>query len=125
MAGCDSAGPSEQDRADAQPAEAEIPLGGAVQISGLSITFDRVIEDSRCPSDVMCIWAGSAAVALTIDGAPTDLVVVPPVDLDHAPEGGARIGDLVVYAVGLTPYPGAETPSDETPVVSIVTVEAE
>ncbi len=31
----------------------------------ISITFEEVISDSRCPLDVLCIWAGNAEVAFT------------------------------------------------------------
>jgi hypothetical protein len=30
------------------------------------ITFNRVPEDSRCPEDVKCVWAGSARVELSM-----------------------------------------------------------
>ncbi len=31
---------------------------------GLSVEFIRVVEDSRCPSDVTCVWAGEVKVQL-------------------------------------------------------------
>jgi len=31
----------------------------------LSVTFHDVPEDSRCPTDVVCVWAGNAAVLLS------------------------------------------------------------
>ena len=37
-----------------------------VPSANLRIGFDSVVADSRCPSDVQCIQAGSATVALTI-----------------------------------------------------------
>jgi hypothetical protein len=30
------------------------------------ITFNRVSEDSRCPEDVKCVWAGNARVELSM-----------------------------------------------------------
>jgi hypothetical protein len=32
----------------------------------LSVRFDQVPEDSRCPSDVVCVWAGNARVHLVL-----------------------------------------------------------
>ena len=32
-----------------------------------TLRFDSVLEDSRCPEGMMCIWAGQAVIALTID----------------------------------------------------------
>jgi hypothetical protein len=33
---------------------------------GLRIKFVEVMEDSRCPADVKCVWAGNAAVRLDV-----------------------------------------------------------
>ncbi len=33
--------------------------------SKLDIEFVRVVEDSRCPSDVTCVWAGEVKVQLS------------------------------------------------------------
>ena len=33
-------------------------IGQTVQVSGVSVTPLEVLEDSRCPTDVQCIWAG-------------------------------------------------------------------
>jgi hypothetical protein len=45
---------------------------------GLTLRFTSVLEDSRCPSEVVCIWAGDGAVLIEI-----------------APEGGdARVDTL-------------------------------
>src|SRR4029077_15444279 len=43
----------------------------AVLQGGLKVTFGSVGSDSRCPMDVMCVWAGDAVVkgALSQSGA--------------------------------------------------------
>ena len=43
-------------------------FGETVKIAseGITITFVEVMEDSRCPSDVQCVWAGRATVLLEI-----------------------------------------------------------
>lgn len=33
----------------------------------LKLTFERVVEDSRCPQGVDCIWAGQATVTLRVE----------------------------------------------------------
>lgn len=42
--------------------------GRQVTLKGekLSIKFAAVTQDSRCPSDVTCVWAGNAAVRLDV-----------------------------------------------------------
>ncbi|MEX0998007.1 MAG: hypothetical protein WDZ45_13235 [Flavobacteriaceae bacterium] len=45
---------------------AKIPLGETAVFENTSIHFIKVIEDSRCPSDVTCVWAGQAKVLAAI-----------------------------------------------------------
>jgi len=45
----------------------------------VQVRFDRVVEDSRCPTDVVCVWAGRAEVELTFThpgGTQTDILVL-------------------------------------------------
>ena len=51
------------------PLEQEITLapGERVGTAELRVTFDRVGADSRCPSDVRCIWEGDASVVLGVE----------------------------------------------------------
>jgi len=48
--------------------EFSLSLGQTAAIKGqdLQITFEDVIEDSRCPSDVTCIWAGRASCIIKL-----------------------------------------------------------
>lgn len=43
-------------------------LGGEAVIAGaeVRVRFDRVTDDSRCPADVVCVWAGMFAMALVV-----------------------------------------------------------
>lgn len=34
-------------------------------VEDLEVTFDKVVSDSRCPEEMMCVWAGNAEVQLT------------------------------------------------------------
>lgn len=45
---------------------AKVALGETVVFEESSITFLDVLEDSRCPSDVTCVWAGQAKVLVKI-----------------------------------------------------------
>jgi hypothetical protein len=67
------------------------------------ITFRQVREDSRCPTDVTCVWAGDAKVEVVISrtGVPDDtriLSITPP-------NNEVRVGNLRLVFVGLTPVP--------------------
>jgi hypothetical protein len=39
----------------------------------LSIRFDEVVSDSRCPSNVTCAWEGNAVVSITINEQTAEL----------------------------------------------------
>ena len=39
-----------------------------VQLGGVVVTPRRVTEDSRCPINVRCVWAGRVVVETRIDG---------------------------------------------------------
>lgn len=45
-----------------------LSVGRSARIEGtaLRITLRSVAEDSRCPSDVQCVWAGNARIVLGI-----------------------------------------------------------
>jgi len=59
--------------------EFSLSIGQSATIKGqsLRITFEDVIEDSRCPSDVTCIWAGrvSCIIKLADGSAPYRMVL--------------------------------------------------
>lgn len=50
--------------------EFKVKVGRVVMLDGgkLRLRFARVAEDSRCPVDVDCVWAGSAAVLIEVGG---------------------------------------------------------
>lgn len=46
-----------------------VALGEAQRVGDLYVTPLRVIEDSRCPQGVQCVWAGTVKVETRVDGA--------------------------------------------------------
>lgn len=69
--------------------------------NGVRITFKQVREDSRCPTDVTCIWAGDARIELTIsrNGSSDDTKI-----LSLSPANNEALsGNLQIRFVGLSP----------------------
>src|SRR5262245_32733115 len=62
--GC-AAHPSQPSRPLGQPFDLKAGTSAALA-DGLTLTFDRVRADSRCPLDAICIQAGEAIVVLTL-----------------------------------------------------------
>lgn len=46
-----------------------IALGQSVRVGTLVATPQAVIEDSRCPENARCVWAGRLIVTTRIDGS--------------------------------------------------------
>jgi hypothetical protein len=48
-------------------------IGETVAIAGepLTVTFEQVVEDSRCPANATCVWAGTAVVRVGLRVADT------------------------------------------------------
>lgn len=89
-----------------------LKVGQEARIAGsdLRVRFLGVVADSRCPSNVVCVWEGNAEIGLLLSGAGDATrqlnTRTEPVSIEY---GGRRI-----RLVGLTPYPveGRETPKN-------------
>jgi len=104
----------------------KIPLGDHVLLEDYRIDFDKVVEDSRCPTGVDCVWEGRAVVGLTIvapDGKTeqTEITLKPTaVKADQLPVliSGEN---WAIRALALQPYPEEPPiPMDYKLVVALV-----
>ncbi len=98
-----------------EPSSAELDLeftlapgqSADIESDDLRVTFDGVLGDSRCPSDVTCVWAGEAISAVTLRQGATVLgqanLILPDVQRSTETFGAYR-----VTAVRLDPYPNTE-----------------
>jgi len=85
--------------------EFALALGKTATITGTAarMTFRQVSDDSRCPVDVQCVWAGDAKIELTISraGSADDAKVLSLTP----PNNETTSGDLRIRFVGLAPAP--------------------
>jgi hypothetical protein len=75
--------------------------------TSLVLTFETVVEDSRCPAGARCVWEGDAAVRIRID-APHER---PSTYTLHTNErlGRALVhGQVRVELAAVAPYPAAD-----------------
>ena len=54
--------------AAAGPVEGPVRLGQIASVNGPRVRADAVVEDSRCPIDVQCVWAGRLILRATVIG---------------------------------------------------------
>lgn len=86
-----------------------LKLGQTILLSGkqtCELTFTSVLEDSRCPKDAQCIWAGNIGIELTIQQAGETIVktlnshssvITPVIAFDYSFE-----------LIEVSPYPGEQ-----------------
>lgn len=48
--------------------EGRAGIGQSIRIGTLALTPTALVEDSRCPTNVHCVWAGRVVVRVRIDG---------------------------------------------------------
>ena len=97
LSGC-SAAPS-PDLQKAADLGANVTLAPGVSVSvkaaAMTVRFMAVTEDSRCPRDVTCVWAGQVKVQLVINDVPEEIL-----------EGGSTLaGAYRVTLVRVDPQP--------------------
>ncbi|PWQ99796.1 hypothetical protein [Leucothrix pacifica] len=69
ISGCTS--PAYDYRKDPVVTEITVPMSKTVKAgdTGLSVSFDKIDSDSRCPINARCVWSGVAVVAATVKNA--------------------------------------------------------
>jgi hypothetical protein len=82
----------------------ELKAGATASLpNGTRLTFEKVTEDSRCPADVQCIWAGDGVVAVTLQApkSPAESREL------HTQANGSQISysDYTIKLSALAPYP--------------------
>ncbi len=95
--------------------EFSLSIGQRATISGenLGITFLKVLEDSRCPKNVTCIWAGRATSLVSIvSNNTTDIELTEPGLTDQTSQQDFRDYQIDFH---LLPYPeaGEEITTDQ------------
>lgn len=90
--------PTEDERVRG-PEDKAISVGEPTEISGLSVTLNKV-TDSRCPTGVQCIWAGEATASVTlVQGGDTSTIDM---KLDA---GTVALGGYNISLTAVLPYP--------------------
>lgn len=71
----------------------------------------KAVQDSRCPSNVVCVWQGLAKAnfTLTINGQPHDFVLATSNVLHN--NTGVTIENYKIALLNVLPYPNETTPA--------------
>lgn len=83
-------------------ASATIGFGGQAMLNGLLIRPIALVEDSRCPINARCVWAGRLVLRAEVAGQMRDLTLGHPLAIDGA--------TLILAAALPAKLAGTETP---------------
>ena len=100
-------GPTSPDTVAGTPFQLKV-AATAVLPDGTRIKFDRLLSESRCPLDAICVSAGDASIQVSFisrdgTGAAREL---------HTQPGGSQIsyGSYTIALTELQPYPRSSEP---------------
>ena len=99
--------------------EFSIKAGQQVKLDGadFAVKFDRVLQDSRCPTDVNCVWAGNAEITLNVNYDKCAAIITLNTHRTSETNDEGKVGGFRVKLLKLEPYPHSQkkiTPSDYT-----------
>lgn len=114
----------QEDSAETPKIGVKVPQGETVVIKGISIKFLEVIEDSRCPKDVTCIWAGRAIVKVeVIANGKKEEKILTFGEVRPGEEKNTNLynsGKFAINGLTLNPYPTSEITGKDTGYVLVV-----
>lgn len=87
----------------------KVPLGETVQLDDVAFSLTEILEDSRCPSDVTCVWAGRAKVIVEIEEKGKEIVTQDILFQNGKQPMLFETKTHVYRAVKLSPYPTSST----------------
>ena len=82
----------------------QIDQSAEIKSEDMKITFLNVTADSRCPSDVTCIWQGQAGIELDVQKGEVESIVSLSIGGDSSPEESI-FNSYLIQLVDLSPYP--------------------
>ena len=92
-----------------------LDFGKAVDLpsANLNLLFEEVIEESRCPTGVVCIHAGRALVQ--ISATPTSLTLPSSAKISLEVNEKDTLGNIIFTLLEVNPYPkeGSPVPDDQ------------
>ena len=99
---------AQRDAALAEPGVVAVGIGGTADLGGgLIVRPLEVLEDSRCPQNARCVWAGRLRLRIAVDGVGNVEVID-----DREAVQTAR-GAFALVAV--SPGPWTDWPEDQRP----------
>jgi len=103
----------------------QVNQSAEIKSEDITVTFLNVTSDSRCPSDVTCIWQGQAGIELGVQKGEEVSTVNLSIGGDSSPEESI-FDSYLIQLVDLSPYPISTKniqPEDYTAAIKITKYE--
>ncbi|MBT9544180.1 MAG: hypothetical protein IV090_02190 [Candidatus Sericytochromatia bacterium] len=130
-----SPSPSPQASATPVPALFEVELGKAFDLpmgkmaqlknTDLALSWISPAQDSRCPSDVNCVWAGEVKVTVMVKNGQNSQSLNLQLPGKESQLLSAEMGGYLLTLNDVKPYPQAKNPSKETPRLNLLLSQTE
>lgn len=78
----------------------KIQMNQSVYFDDYEIIFSEVLEDSRCPVDVICVWEGHASIKLDVKNKDDQNIILTTID-----KTTAHFDSYKISLVDIVPYP--------------------
>lgn len=130
LPGCDIASPGGQ-RYVALGELVEVEEGGTVRLgpTGPYLTFREVLDDSRCPMNVDCVWQGQANAGFELIAAAGDtsftMQIPGLVRTPYNDNKAVAVGRLTFTLLTLNPYPDAQAVEAQRSYRALIRVETD
>lgn len=88
--------------------------------SKLNVRFVEMVEDSRCPKDTNCVWAGNAKIKIEVkrNGSAAQIIELNTGTGDKS----ARYDGLLIELIALTPEPASNVRINKNGYVATIAV---
>jgi hypothetical protein len=101
--------------------EFKLRFGGDAAVGdGLKVKFSALVEDSRCPKGVDCIWEGNAKIKVELSGAGKESATFE-LNTNVEPKSASGAG-YEISLLKLDPYPNADARPKEKDYVATLSV---
>ena len=106
-----------------KPVDVELGKVLAMESGDLDVSFLEVLQDSRCPADVVCIRAGDATILIGVvsGGVPFGLFELMIEESQTGPDVH-QVGGWAIALVALNPFPGTSEAKRGDPITATLVV---
>src|SRR3990172_10716128 len=82
----------------------QVNQSAEIKSEDITVTFLNVTSDSRCPSDVTCIWQGQAGIEIDVQKGEEESIISLSIGGDSSPKESI-FNAYLIQLVDLSPYP--------------------